>query len=79
MTKKELEARIEELEARIEELEEELEALQDEYEQKYELDKTIKPVVNVAMGLMRGFTSKGLMKEEALELTKLLIMAGAKL
>ena len=71
MTKKELEAR-------IEELEEELEALQDEYEQEYELDETIKPAVNMTMALMRGFTSKGLMKEDALELTKLVMMVGAK-
>ena len=74
MTKNELYEKIEALEEEIEELEEQL-AEVDRYKA---LDKAQKEVVYMAVGFVNAFMDQGLIKEDAIEFTKIMLQAAAR-
>ncbi len=74
MKKTELELRILELETEIESLEEEIETLN----RHKDLDKAQREAVTMTKNLIQCFMDEGFMKDEAIDLTKLLLTAGLR-
>ena len=74
MTKNELYEKIEALENEIEELEEQLA----EIDQYKHLDKAQREVVYLTTGLIKAFKNEGLLTDQAVELTKVVLQAGAR-